>query len=173
MEGKIIVEVYEYADNSSMIPAFEYIPCDLAICLKGKNATLKEIIQRGFGDLPRKTQDIEKRREILQKLEDAGIGKIDVVFHPAKNGKESCVELTNVVPVHLTYADARRIKQNKDSIILKGRYKLSAGNEVTTLKDAQRLTLTYSDAAENDGQSAPDEENVQREICLNITYLQE
>ena len=172
MDGTLIVEVYEYLDT---LPAFEYIPCSLSTCLKGKNASLKEIIQRGFDDLPKKIQDTEKRHEILQKLEDADIGKIDVVYHPRKNGKEPYIELTNVVPVNLTYSDARRrIKQNKDNIILKGRYKLSdEGNEVTMLKDAQRLTLIYSNTPEGEEQETTDEGEIQQEIFLNITYLQD
>ena len=172
MGGTLVVEVYEYSDSASDIPSFEYIPCDLTKCLKGKNATLKDIIQRGFDALPKKAQDTEKRQEVLQRLEDAGVGKIDVAYHPARSGMEPYVELTNVVPVNLTYADARRNKQSKESIILKGRYKLSEGNEITTLKDAQRLTLIYSNVDENDGQSVSEEDDKRQEICLNITYLQ-
>jgi len=82
------------------------------------------------------------------------------------------VELTNIIPVTFTSADARMAKLDRDSIILKGRYRLSAGNEVTTLRDAQRLTLIYSNYdAESWQQDDPDEEK--KEICLNITYLQE
>ena len=173
MEGMLIIEVYEYVDNDSSVPAFEYIPCELSKCLRGKNTTLKEIIQRGFDALPRKAQDSERRQEVLKKLDDAGIGKIDVVFHPEKGGKEPCIQLTNVEPVSLTYADARRVKQSKDSIILKGRYRLSTGNEVTILKDAQRLTLIYSSKPEGADLGEFEEEENQREICLNITYMQE
>lgn len=173
MDGTLIIEVYEYMGDFSAYPDFEYYPCDLSRCLKGKSATLKEIIQRGFGELPRRTQDTEKRQEVLRKLEAAQIGKIDVAYHPPKAGREPYVELTNVIPVNLTYADALRGKQSKDSIILKGKYKLSTGNEVTTLKDAQRLTLSYYDTIESNGGDSSDEEAVQREICLNITYLRD
>ena len=173
MEGKLIIEVYEYSEDASLMPAFEYIPCDLSKCLKGKSTTLKEIIQRGFDDLPRKTQDSDKRMEVLQKIEDADIGRINVVYHPAKGLIDACVELTNVTPVTMSFADARRLKTNKDDIILKGKYRLSSGNEVTTLRDAQRLTLLYSNFMENSEPTDTEEGESQKEICLNITFLQE
>ncbi len=173
MEGKLIIEVYEYSEDASQAPEFEFIPCELDKCLKGKSTTLKEIIQRGFDDLPKKTQDSDKRMEVLQKLDDADIGRIDVVYHPAKGNSDACVELTNLAPVTMSFADARRIKNNKNDIILKGRYRLSAGNEVTTLRDAQRLTLIYSNLEENDEPEENEEGEAQKEICLNITYLQE
>lgn len=172
MEGKLIIEIYEYENNSYSMPAFEYIPCELATCLKGKNTTLKEIIQRGFDDLPRKSQDSEKRQEVLQKIEDADIGRIGVAYRPAKGNSDACVELTNVVPVTMLYSDARRKKVNKDEIILKGKYRLSAGNETTTLRDAQRLTLIYSNY-EDAPEDRDDADEDAKEICLNITYLQE
>ncbi len=173
MEGKLVIEIYEYAEDTVRMPVFEYIPCELSKCLKGKSATLKEIIQRGFDDLPRKTQDLEKRMEVLQKIDAANIGRIDVAYHPARGTNDACVELTNVVPVSFSYADARRVKINRDDIVLKGKYRLSAGNEVTTLRDAQRLTLIYSSVPEEGEQDEQDEPEMQREICLNITYLQE
>ncbi len=177
MEGKLIIEIYEYSSDSSSMPVFEYIPCDLSKCLKGKSAALKDIIRRGFDDVPRKTQDTDKRQEVFQKLEDANIGRINVVYHPARGDNDACVELTNVVPVTMAYADIRRAKGDKDEIILRGRYKLSEGNEITTLRDAQRLTLSYStygDAGADAGNAfEPDADEAQKEICLNITYLQE
>ena len=178
MEGKLVIEVYEYMKDSYSMPAFEYIPCELSKCLKGKSSTLKEIIQRGFDALPKKAQDSEKRREVLQKLEDANIGRIDVAFHQAKGSDDAYIELTNVVPVTISYADARRTKVNKDDIILRGRYKLSDGNETTMLRDAQRLTLIYSTYSENTksvfaGPDEDEEPEEEREICLNVTYLQE
>ena len=173
MEGKLVIEVYEYSEEADQMPVFEYIPCDLSKCIRGKSASLKEIIERGFDDLPKKAQDSEKRQEVLRKVEEAGIGKIDVAFHPAKGNADDCVELTNVVPVSFTYADARQQKKSRDEIILKGRYRLSTGNEVTTLRDAQRLTLTYSSAAEAEEADGADEEAEEKEISLNITYLQE
>ena len=176
MEGKLIIEVYEYAEDSEAIPEFEYIRCDLSKCMKGRRSTLKEIIERGFDDVPRRTQDKEKKQEILQKIEEADIGRISVVCTPGGADSDACVELTNVVPVNLMYADARRAKGNKDEIILKGRYRLSEGNEVTRLRDAQRLTLIYSSYEDGDpGNGGPEdgEREEQKEICLNITYLQE
>ncbi len=174
MEGKLVIEVYEYSEASERMPVFEYIPCELAQCLRGKNsATLKEIIEQGFDSLPRRAQDSDKRQEILSKVEEADIGKINVAFHPARGTVDACVELTNVVPVTFTYADVRMARKNRDDIILKGKYRLSAGNEFTTLKDAQRLTLIYSSAAKNDEAEETDEEAEEKEICLNITYLQE
>ena len=68
MEGKLIIEIYEYSSDSSSMPVFEYIPCDLSKCLKGKSAALKDIIRRGFDDVPRKTQDADKRQEDLMGL---------------------------------------------------------------------------------------------------------
>lgn len=173
MEGKLIIEVYEYADDSAM-PVFEYIPCELSKCMKGKSATLEEIIQRGFDNLPRKSVDSDKRQEILQKIADADIGRIEVMFNPAKGTNEPSVKLTNVVQVTITDADARRRQKNaENNIILKERYRLSAGNEVTTLKDAQRLTLTYSNFTENSDPYDTENSESPVEICLNITYLQE
>lgn len=173
MEGKLVIEVYEYSEEADQMPVFEYIPCDLSKCIRGKSASLKEIIERGFDDLPKKAQDSEKRQEVLRKVEEAGIGKIDVAFHPAKGNADDCVELTNVVPVSFTYADARQQKKSRDEIILKGRYRLSAGNEVTTLRDAQRLTLIYSSTAEAEEADGADEEAEEKVISMNITYLQE
>jgi len=173
MEGKLVIELYEYTDREgAVMPRFEYVPCDLSKCLKGRTASLKDIIERGFSDLPRRDQDTDKRRELLQKLEDANIGRIKVVYRAPQRDSDACVELTNIIPVTFTSADARMAKLDRDSIILKGRYRLSAGNEVTTLRDAQRLTLIYSNYdAESWQQDDPDEEK--KEICLNITYLQE
>lgn len=172
--SKLIIEIYEYTDDSSSVPAFEYIPCDLSAFLKKKNTTLKEIIERGFNDLPKGAQNSEKRAEVFRLLEDANLGRISVAVHPPKKDTDACVELTNLVPADLTNADARRReKHNKDSIILKGRYRLSEGNETTTLKDAQRLTLYYTNTPESGGQYEQDEAETAREITLNITYFQE
>ena len=171
--SKLIIEIYEYS-NDLNIPKFEYIPCDLSAFQKKKNTTLKEIIEHGFNDLPKNAQNPEKRAEVLRLLDDANLGRISVEVHPARRDADACVELTNLVPADLTTADARRReKHNKDSIILKGRYRLSEGNETTTLKDAQRLTLFYSDGAENFGLFGMDENETPREIALNITYFQE
>lgn len=169
MGGTLIIEIYEYTENMSSAPEFAYIPCEL----KGKDETLKSIIERGFAGQPRNTQDTGMRLEVLQKLEEAGIGKIVVRSSNPGNGSDPFVELTNVVPDGLYNANAARRKQNNDYIILKGRYRLSAGNEVTELRDAQRLTLIYSSAPDGGDQGTADEDEIQREICLNITYLQE
>lgn len=168
MEGKLIIEIYEYEEDSMTVPTFRFIPCELSKCLRGKNATLKEIVQRGFDELPKKAQDQSMRQEMMRRLSDAGIGIINVEFQEGKGG-DPCVRLTNVVRTNMTDSDARALKPNKDSIILKERYQLSTGNEVTTLKDAQRLTLIYRDGYDKDdlGENA-----LEREICLNITYLQ-
>lgn len=175
MEGKLVIEIYEYDEDSSSVPVFEFIPCELAKCMKGKTTTLKDLIKRGFDGLPKRAQDTEKRNEVMQLIEDANIGRINVAFNPARDGMDACVEMINVVPVTLTYADARRVKENDDEIILRGRYKLSEGNEITRLHDAQRLTLTYSGSSENDAYGSGDGDGgaVSKEICLNITYLQE
>lgn len=173
MDGKLVIEVYEYSEESDQMPTFEYIPCELSKCIKGKSATLREIIQHGFDDLPKRAQDSEKRQEIIRKVEEADIGKINVAYHPAKGNTDACVELTNVVPVSFTYADARQSKRTREDIILKGKYRLSAGNEITTLKDAQRLTLIYSNTAEAEDPDEEDGETEEKEICLNITYLQD
>ena len=176
MAGKLIIEIYEYTSDASEMPVFEYIPCDLSKCLKGKSATLKEIISRGFDDVPRKSQDMEKRQETIRKMEDANIGRINVVYRPARGDSDDCVELTNVVPVSMYDADARNAKNENDEIILKGKYQLSSGNEVTSLKDAQRLTLSYIDLGDDPDGGNPYEPGAfvsQKEICLNITYLQE
>lgn len=175
--GKLIVEVYEYTKGSSAVPSFEYIPCELSKCLsRGNKAPLKEIIEKGFETLPKKSRDLGKQQEVLQKLEEANIGRINVAYHAAGNVTDAYIELTNVVPVSIAYADARRIGDNKDDIILYGRYKLTDGNETTVLNDAQRLTLIYSNYADSRIEDEETENiediDVQKEIRLNITYLQ-
>ena len=181
MEGMLIIEIYEYSKNSSL-PVFEYIPCDLSKCMKGRSATLKDIINRGFDDVPRKAQNTDKRNDVLQKLEEANIGRINVVYHNVvyhkeKGASDACVELTNVIPITMSYADARRMQSDKNIIILKGQYKLSEGNEITILRDAQRLTLSYSnyvdDTGDIDNAYGIDADEMQKEICLNITFLQD
>lgn len=173
MAGVLVAEVYEYSDHSSAGPQFEYILCELDKCMKGKTSSLKEIVQRGFDCLPSKDQDNVKRQEVLKKLEDADIGKIQVEYCSGKDGVNSYINLTNVVPVDIGFSDMRQNRRDKDNIILKEKYRLSAGNEVTTLKDAQRLTLIYTDTPEDRDEMSVDETVGQREICLNITYLQQ
>jgi len=176
--GKLIIEIYEYNENEQNVPPFEYIPCDLESCLKkNRKATLREIIQSGFDNLPKKNQNISKRQEVLAMLDEADIGKINVVFNPGKGDEDPSIELTNVMQVTMAYADARRGKTGgKDEIILYGRYRMSDENETTILKDAQRLTLIYSSEADGRngaGAEYPAEEReAQKEICLNITYIQ-
>lgn len=176
MKGTIVLELYEFEEDAP-VPAFEYIPCDLSKCIKGKEITLQDLITRGFDDMPRKEKDGSKYDEILQKLEAAGISRITVAVHAEKGDAEPYVELTNVVPVSFSDADARRVKERNNEIILKGRYKLSDGHSTTVLKDAQRLTLIYSnsgeDPAEDSSGYAGYAEETQREITLNITYFQD
>lgn len=183
-EGKLIIELYEYVENVQDNPPFEYIPCKLSDCFKrNSKTTLKEIVTSGFDAFPKRTQNTEKRQETLRKLEDAGIGRIAVVYHPASNGQDPFIELTNLVQVTLTDADIRFVKKNKNDIILRQRYRLTEGNETTQLRDSQRLTLIYSSHPEGnvsasapytaDDDSAMENSNVARNICLNITYLQE
>ncbi len=175
--GKVIVEIYEYSKETSKIPHFEYIPCDLSKCIKkGKNVTLRDIIETGFNDLPKRYQNPEKRQEIMEKMEEADIGRITVAYHAPHGNNDPYIELTNITQITMTSADARRIQRNKNEIILYGCYRLSDGNETMELKDSQRLTLIYS----NDKSSAWDpfeqeEKNTEeplKEIQLNITYLQ-
>ena len=173
-EGKLVIEVYEYTEDMELLPSFEFISCSLSDVLKNKKATLEEIIQRGFG----KDRNQEKRDEILKKLKSAGINKI-IVSYNNSNAAEPYVELTNVVKDSMLGADASRKKSKQNDIILHGKYRLSAGTETTKLKDAQRLSLIYSSwAEENKGWGAMDAETDEqaespKEICLNITYLQE
>ena len=176
-DGKLIIEVYEYLEDSPDVPPFEYIPCNLDSCLKkNKQCKLRELIEKGFDEMPKKNVDFAKRQEFLTKLDEADIGKISVEFHPASGDQDPYVELTNVVQVTMSYADARRVQTtNKEEIILYGRYKMTEGNDTTKLKDSQRLTLIYSSGA---GEESADEESydaeepeVQKEICLNITYI--
>lgn len=178
-EGKLIIEVYEYTADSPVTPAFEFIPCPLADCFsRGNKATLKEIIQKGFDTLARKDQNTEKRKEVLQKLEEANIGRISVLYNKATPTSEAYIELTNVVQDTLADADVRRARKHKDDIILYGRYRLTDGVETTKLRDAQRLTLIYSTYAEvsdmdmSDDPEMIEEREAPKEICLNITYLQ-
>ena len=176
-DGKLIIEIYEYAEDSAMVPPFEYIPCALSACIKHNNkATLKEIIENGFNSLPKRSQDTDKRRDILQRIDEADIGRISVAYHPARGGTDPYVELTNVVPVSISHADARLIRDNSNNIILHGKYRMSEGNETTILKDAQRLTLVYTNCPaeqERFGEVDDTEEETQKEISLNITYFQD
>lgn len=185
-EGKLIIELYEYVENEQEYPPFEYIPCKLSDCFKrNSKTTLKDIVTSGFDAYPKRAQNTEKRQEILRKLEDAGIGRIDVMYHPASNGQDSFIELTNLVQVTLTDADIRHTKKNKNSIILRDHYRLTEGNDKTQLRDAQRLTLIYSSHPEGDSgiavsanvsaddDSAIEASDIVRNIYLNITYMQE
>ena len=178
-DGKLIIEVYEYREDSADIPPFEYIPCDLDKCMKkSRKATLREIIRNGFDDLSKKNQDVTKLKEILARLDEADIAKISVVYNPGKGDEDPYVQLTNVVQVTMAYADARKSKAGgKDDIILYGRYRMADETEATVLKDSQRLTLIYSSAGgrdqEYEEQNSADEHDVPKEICLNITYIQE
>lgn len=177
-DGKLIIEVYEYVEDSPDVPPFEFIPCDLETCLKkNRQCKLRELIEKGFDEMPKKNVDFAKRQEFLAKLDEADIGKINVEFHPASGDQDPYVELTNVVQVTMAYADARRVQTtSKEEIILYGRYKMTDGNDTTKLKDSQRLTLIYSSGAgqeAEEGESWDSEEiETQKEICLNITYIQ-
>ena len=177
MDRRLIIEIYEYTEGASVAPPFEYIPCDLTACFKRNNrASLQEIIQKGFDTLPRRNQDVDKRQAIFKKLEEADIGKISVVYNPGSASVDPCIELTNVMPVTMAYADARRVKEDKNDIILYGRYRLTEGNETTVLRDAQRLTLIYTSRADGEEETDEAEDGAEpqalKEICLNITFLQ-
>lgn len=166
MEGKLIVEVYEYSQNLS-VPVFEFIPCTLSKCLKKNSTSLQKIIKRGFKLLPKKDRDSRKRDEVLRKLVEAGVEEIKVSYNRCSESNEPYIELTNVEQLSIMDADARR-KKNMDDIILYGKYKLSNGADATMLMDAQRLSLIYSAASESN-----DITETRKEICLNITYLQD
>ena len=176
-DGRLIVEIYEYPENSPEIPTFAFYPCNLQSCIKRSNkSTLKEIIENGFDDLNKKERNIEKKQEALEKLEEASFGKIVITYHPRSNNSDPYIELNNVIPVSLAYADARRAQQNNNDIILIGRYKLTEGNETTVLKDAQRLTLIYSnfeDLSSGNEDEKDCESEDRKEICLNLTFLEE
>ena len=173
--GKLIIEVYEYSAQNPDAPRFEFVPCMLDSCIGKKNsATLDNIIRKGFSDLPKKAQNEEKQKELLQKLDDAGFSKINVVFGEERDLHDTYVELSNVLPVSMAYADARRSRDDGGSIILSGRYSFSDSGTNTKLKDAQRLTIIFSGANSTDyysgGLGAADDAE-DREVCLNITYL--
>ncbi len=203
-KGKLIIEVYEYeiesyiapavfeyAADASQVRAFEYIPCDLDTCLvHGNKASLKEILQKAFDTLPRKNQDTEKRREILQLIEEADFGKICVVYNPPQPGSDASVELTNVVPESISRGDARQSRdgaKSRDDMIVYdsqapvndlypiSRYRLGTGTQSTVLKEAQRLTIIFFSAAETENTADDpyeDENEAPREIHLILTYLQ-
>ncbi len=172
-EGRLIIEVYEYSSENETMPRFEFIPCLLENCIgRSNNTALDEIVQRGFSNLPRRYQNTDKQKEILKKLGDAGFNKIGVSFHPADDMDDAYVELTNVSPVSMSYADARRSEDNS-GIILSGRYSLSDNGTSMRLKDAQRLTIICSTRPKDDyymGMAAQSDEP-EKEICLNVTYL--
>ena len=177
-DGKLIIELYEYREDSPEVPPFEYIPCDLERCLKkNRKATLREIIRSGFDDLSKKAQDTSKLQEILARLDEADIAKISVVYNPGKGDEDPFVQLTNVVQVTMSYADARHGKAGgKDDIILYGRYRMADETETTVLKDSQRLTLIYSSAGgpgmEVEDPDIAEDREAPKEICLNITFIQ-
>lgn len=176
IDGKLIIEIYEYRDDDLNVPPFEFYPCDLDVCLKKRKATLREIIEKCFDNVPKKSQDLAKRQEILAQLEAAGIGKINVEYHPASGNEDPYIQMTNVMKISMADADARRVKTNKGDIILYGQYRMSEGNDTTKLRDSQRLTLIYSSAANeivsDEMPDDPEERDVQKEICLNITFIQ-
>lgn len=171
-EGKLIVEVYEYTEDVEALPKFEYIPCELDKCLRNDRATLKSIIQQGLSKQP------DKLRETVRKVEEAGIDRIEVVYHRPTRQTEPYIELTNVVQLSMADADAsRRRGRRQNDIILYGKYRLSEGIDSTRLRDAQRLSLIYTSADEHSAFAEEPEEfgiaTAHKEICLNITYLQE
>ena len=174
--GKLIAEIYETQENSTHVPHFEYILCDLSDCFKrGDSATLKDIIESGFDSIARKEVDEEARRDVLEKLEDAHLDMINVIYSYGANGNEPSIKLSNVIPISMGYADARRAKRKMDSIILFGRYKFSNENTSTVLKDAQRLSLiysTYEEASVYDTANSYDDEE-KKEISLNLTFFEE
>lgn len=170
-DGRLIIEVYEYTGDSTAAPAFEYIPCSFEKCFKNNKATLKEIIQRGLAHKP------DKLKDVIRKVEEAGIDKVEVTYHKQTSHADAYIELTNVVQVTMADADASRKKKNRQNdIILYGKYRLSDGTETTKLRDAQRLSLIYTSGTQNadDFWNLNDDEETeeQKEICLNITYLQ-
>lgn len=176
--GKIIVEIYERTKDATKAPSFEFIPCDLNNCLKkGKIITLKDIIEAGFEALPKKFQNSEKRQEIMEKMEEADIGRIAVAYHAPHGNSDPFIELTNITQISIESADARRIHRNNNEIILYGCYRLSNGNEKMKLKDSQRMTLVYSNDSNSAwdpfGQGVNNGNEAQKEIQLNITYLQD
>lgn len=174
--GKLIAEIYERQENNTLVPRFEYILCDLSYCFRrGDTATLKDIIESGFDSVARKEVDEEARRDVLEKLEEAQLDMINVLYSYGVNGSEPCIKLSNVIPISMGYADARRVKRKMDSIILFGRYKFSNENTSTVLKDAQRLSLiysTYEEASDYDNANNYDDE-AKKEISLNITFFEE
>lgn len=176
-EGQLIIELYEYIHNSESIPPFEYISCPLEKCFSGKKSvSLKEIIQKSFDNIAPQKKNKEKEREFLEKAEEAGLGKITVLFAKSKKDAEPYLELTNVIPMGITLDDARQNHKKRNEIILYGRYRLTDGHNTMFLRDAQRLTLIYSshigDKSTMYAPEADDEDMPAKEICLNITYLQ-
>lgn len=176
-EGQLVIELYEYLQDSESIPPFEYISCPLEKCFSGKNnVSLKEIIQKSFDNFSPQNKNKEKEREFLEKAEEAGLGKINVSYESAKKDNEPYLELTNVIPVGMSMDDARLNHKKRNEIILRGKYRLTDGNSTMKLRDAQRLTLIYS-SHNNDRPTMYDndmdvEDTPAKEICLNITYLQ-
>ena len=174
--GRLIVEVYKYSDENGTMPRFEFVPCSLNSCLKRNGtAQLEDVIRKGFSDLPRRLQNESKQKDILQKMQDAGFGRINVVYKEADEMDDACVELTNITPVSMAYADARVKHLNENSIILKGRYSFSDSSTSTKLMDGQRLTIICSGSAEDSayfGLGNSENSRDDDEICLNITYLE-
>ena len=174
--GKLIIEIYKYSADGDAIPKFEFIPCVLDRCLKrGGTTKLEEVIRKGFSDLPRRAQNDEKQKEIMQKLQDAGFVRINVLYNEPTDGTDASVELTNITPVSLANADARFKQKDENNLILKGRYSFSDSSTSTKLMDAHRLTIICSNEQSDDyylGMGNATENDDDSEICLNITYLE-
>lgn len=174
--GRLIIEVYRYTEQNDAMPRFEFVPCSLNSCLKRNSvAKLEDVIRKGFADLPRRLQNESKQKDILQKLQDAGFGRINVLYNESDETDEPYVELTNITPVSMAYADARVKHMDENSIILKGRYSFSDSGTSTKLMDGHRLTIICSGRSEDDyylGFGNSEQSDDDDEICLNITYLE-
>lgn len=131
-------------------------------------------MDRGFNLIGKKEQNQESMQSFLTRLDVSGFGGISVEFCPGDKGVDPSVRLTNVMPVYLGGDVVGKARKQDGGIILHGRYRLSDGHETTALKDAQRVTLIYDTTADNEwtGSSGFGESVAQREICLNITYME-
>ena len=153
--GRLIIEIYEIVEGRPK-PAYEPASCELNRCFKKQTrATLAQIMESAFAEVSKRDMDSNKKDKIMQLLRESGFERIEVCYvrDEEDEDSEACVVLENVKRVTLSNLDARKLRRDGDAIILTGKYRMARGGN-TTLYDAQRITLIYSDETEEQTQGA-------------------
>ena len=154
-KGRLIVEIYELDDRTPK-PSYEPITCGLSHCFKKQaKATLAQIMDSAFSEVSKRDMDVKKREKFMQLLKESGFERIEVRYEWDEEDvdSEAYVVLENVKRVTLSNLDARKLRREGDAIILTGKYRMARGGN-TTLFDAQRITLIYSDETDEQAQGA-------------------